>query len=587
MTLLSTILFLALPPLVGLLVRLIWPRAKMYEYASDGPRRRPELVGYVNSRGHIVDVTRPRAENPVGRVVLRDGRGVVLVRRDEEAGPEELREVGWVDDEGRIFAGAGGDGPGAEGGRQIGTVSPGGSRRWYELWLCRHSDVPAEAEEPFGKCAEAIRLKGAPPNAPTLLARAGAALLLYRKEAEAADEAAEPLAHGKWDTALPAALLFTVLFQTGLLLVFDGPYVLFPFAGQAWSYVATALLFYFAIWLVLHLVKVVLTENPAESRAWLMLLNRQTGIRRWTLSGLALASAGLAWGFFFDAYTYLPLFAANFIGFMAVQLYAPARAWRVAPRARRPLPFAPEPGEQQEGEPPAGTITHNYRWRLMTVLGEELKPRARLRFAAGEIDAARASNPFRQDYEAALSDAHAVSAALVLRGETAPQVERLAREIIAFSNRSRLTMFDEVQTALGFVQNSNIAYALDEECEETGRAPEYFRLPVETLFDRRGDCDCKAILAAALMRRLGYPVLLILDYEHEHAALAVGGVPELGEAAEALTFEHDGARFYFCETTGDGWEVGQEAGPARAMLAAENVVDLTADLPPPAAAPPR
>jgi hypothetical protein len=584
MTLLTTILFLALPPLVGLLLRLIWPRAKMYEYASDGARRRAEMVGYVNSRGHIVDVTRPRAENPMGRVVLRDGRGVVLVRRDEESGPEELREVGWVDDEGRIFADAGGEGTFFERGRQVGTVSPGGERRWYELWLCRHSDVPVESEEPFGKCVEAIRLRGGPPNAPTLLARAGAALMLYRKEAEAADEATEPMPHGKWDTALPAALVFTLLFQTGLLLVFDGPYVLFPFVGQAWSYVVTTLLFYLAIWAILHVfIKDVLIENPTESRAWLMLFNRQTGIRRWTLFGLALAATGLAWGYFFDAYTYLPLFAANFIGFLAVQLYAPARAWRVAPRARRPQrAVGPEPGEGA-----SGTILRDYEWRLKTVLGENLRPRARLRFTAEEVSAARASNPFRHDMQAALRDARAVSTQLVLRGETATQVELLAREIIAFSSRSRLTMFDEVQTALGFVQHPNIAYALDEDCEETNHAPEYFRLPVETLFDKRGDCDCKAILAAALMRRLGYPVILILDYENEHAALAVGGVPELGEAAETLTFERGGMRFYFCETTGDGWEVGQESGPARAMFADENVVDLTADLPPLDAPPPR
>ena len=68
------------------------------------------------------------------------------------------------------------------------------------------------------------------------------------------------------------------------------------------------------------------------------------------------------------------------------------------------------------------------------------------------------------------------------------------------------------------------------------------------------------------MRNMGYPVLLLLSARAAHAALAVGGAPE--DPGEGLYFiEHEGEWYYFCETTGDGWKVGEASDRAHIMLA--------------------
>ena len=82
------------------------------------------------------------------------------------------------------------------------------------------------------------------------------------------------------------------------------------------------------------------------------------------------------------------------------------------------------------------------------------------------------------------------------------------------------------------------------------------------MFDKRGDCDCKAVLAAALFRNAGYRVAFIMS--NEHAAIAVACPSEwfrisnadyLKKENQALV-DKDGAFYYFCETTGDSFRIG-------------------------------
>ncbi len=142
--------------------------------------------------------------------------------------------------------------------------------------------------------------------------------------------------------------------------------------------------------------------------------------------------------------------------------------------------------------------------------------------------------------------------------------------------KNQFTRFEEMQAALDFVQDANIKYMLDKDCEEINNSEEYFRFPIETMFDQRGDCDCKSILAAALLKNLGYPVMLIFSNQEHHVALAVGGAPELKETISDLLFvHHRGQTYYFCETTGEGWTIGQRTSEAEKMIAKEsNFIDL-------------
>ena len=104
---------------------------------------------------------------------------------------------------------------------------------------------------------------------------------------------------------------------------------------------------------------------------------------------------------------------------------------------------------------------------------------------------------------------------------------------------------------------------MDEEGHETGGNHEYARFPGEQLYDKRGDCDCKAGLAAALFRNAGYKVAYVTS--RSHAAIAVACPKEwfryyntrslFGNDKKAL-IDKDGLYYYFCETTSDSFRIG-------------------------------
>jgi hypothetical protein len=78
---------------------------------------------------------------------------------------------------------------------------------------------------------------------------------------------------------------------------------------------------------------------------------------------------------------------------------------------------------------------------------------------------------------------------------------------------------------------------------------EYPRFPLETLVDDGGDCEDSAILTAALIDALNYPVVLLGLPGH----MAVGiAIPTTG-----IYYELDGEEYFYLETTGEGWELGE------------------------------
>ena len=118
-----------------------------------------------------------------------------------------------------------------------------------------------------------------------------------------------------------------------------------------------------------------------------------------------------------------------------------------------------------------------------------------------------------------------------------------------------------MQFALDFCQMPNIEYRIDEESEGISFAKEYMRFPDEVLCDKEGDCDCKSSLAAALFHELGYNVIIMLSKKLQHAAIGIeekDGWVELiaPENPERVIREHNGKRYLYCETTGDGFKIG-------------------------------
>ena len=78
---------------------------------------------------------------------------------------------------------------------------------------------------------------------------------------------------------------------------------------------------------------------------------------------------------------------------------------------------------------------------------------------------------------------------------------------------------------------------------------EYPRYPLETLVEGGGDCEDTSILASALLDPLGFDVVLISLPGHVAVGVAVD--------AYGTFWLHEGTQYFYVETTGEGWEIGE------------------------------
>lgn len=126
------------------------------------------------------------------------------------------------------------------------------------------------------------------------------------------------------------------------------------------------------------------------------------------------------------------------------------------------------------------------------------------------------------------------------------ETSRVASKLRELHEKRRFRPFDEVCNILAFVQQFRYGYDQD-----TKGVPEYPRYPIETLVDRIGDCDCHAILCAALLKVLGYDVVLLgVSFKNDpvgHLAVGVEGADHL--KGEYYRDAKTGKRYFYCEAT--------------------------------------
>ena len=79
---------------------------------------------------------------------------------------------------------------------------------------------------------------------------------------------------------------------------------------------------------------------------------------------------------------------------------------------------------------------------------------------------------------------------------------------------------------------------------------EYPRYPIETLVDNGGDCEDTAILTAAMLREMGYGVVLVNPTGH----MAVG---VKCSSCSGTYYTYEGDKYYYLETTGTGFAIGK------------------------------
>ena len=112
-----------------------------------------------------------------------------------------------------------------------------------------------------------------------------------------------------------------------------------------------------------------------------------------------------------------------------------------------------------------------------------------------------------------------------------------------FKQRRGWSRQERIDFVLSFVQS--LPYTLD---DGTTGYDEFRRYAIETLIDGGGDCEDTTILVGAILRGLGERTALI--FTPGHIALGVSG------NFSGASVTHNGTTYYYCETTGTGWTVG-------------------------------
>ena len=123
-------------------------------------------------------------------------------------------------------------------------------------------------------------------------------------------------------------------------------------------------------------------------------------------------------------------------------------------------------------------------------------------------------------------------------------IQTLAEKLNQSATDAGYGSYDEVNFVLAFVQN--IPYMTDN--ESTGYQS-YPRFPVETLVDHVGDCKSHSTLFASLMLSLDFGTVYINPPDH----LAIG---ILGNDLKGTYWNYTGRTYYYCETTGVGFKIG-------------------------------
>ncbi|MDP3879795.1 MAG: hypothetical protein Q8Q07_05765 [Dehalococcoidales bacterium] len=126
-------------------------------------------------------------------------------------------------------------------------------------------------------------------------------------------------------------------------------------------------------------------------------------------------------------------------------------------------------------------------------------------------------------------------------------IDRMIEHIESIALEGNFSAVEKLNFVIAFVQG--LPYTVD---EETTPYDEYPRYPIETIFDRGGDCEDTSLLVAALLDRMGYDVALLLLREARH--MAVGVALAGGSGSYYL---HNGKKYFYLETTGEGWQIGE------------------------------
>jgi hypothetical protein len=603
---------IALLALIFLLIRSlrqrVWIRASPNTYSG----RTPIKIAYLHYEGNCaakVSLIGSGGMPAMGHVDLDPGGDeasvyLLISGIAEDTGEPQYKEFGYIDADGLIYC------KGEK--RPIGytarpsnpqTATIKAERKWYELWLFSHlnayigvpqkkaEDNNAEdkkkAKRRHAKAPEAILVGSAKMTGLRLNdrgyitseAKAAAYSLFYSLHPRADyKEYFNPNAYTWKDTALIATVIYTILFLVGFIFHYyidRLPLMRVSIFTPLRTIIYTLALIaaYYIIWAIVRTIKIEYIERSQSIQPKIDLFNKTLSIGKMDLYIVICAVTAVILTFFYYRTNFLPLAFAMIHGVLVNRFAFGSRSpWKIR------TSFHDEEDDENDAdsdkvENPSSddenAIVVDYKWELGSITGKTLEGKLQLYFPNGYVDDLRRCNPFYMQKTDGTNKKiiQSMFTTLTEHPDFLARLEYVGQYIKTKAKESNLEIYDELQFALDFVQEPNITFRLDNLSSPINNLTRYIRFPDETLYDKEGDCDCKAFLAAMLFYVMGYDVLYLASREYQHAAIGIRVPENLKEfyndekvlAEKCVEFEGD--QYIICETTGDEFKVGEFMHP--------------------------
>ncbi len=365
--------------------------------------------------------------------------------------------------------------------------------------------------------------------------------------------------YGWFDTALLTSFIYSIIFLIGFALV---RFVWKKdFIGDSDELAIEFSVLYFLLWALIRQIKIYRIETSNTIQPYIDLFNKSLGQGFFDWSMIVLCVLALAYiGNYYETYDWVPLILAILFGTIFNMFCKPAHEKWIIKNSL----YDNDDILDDEIINPDGDISRSYDWDLDSRVSEtQLHGNLTLYFTADTITDIRQVNPFfaqikeKSDKDYILEMFHFMKEHKSMMA----RVKYISYSIEKLCDKHSLHQLDRIQFVLDFVQEPNIKFIMNKESEAVNKYHDYIRYPDETLFDKEGDSNSKALLAAMLFNQMKYNVLYMHSRAQEHAALGVEIRPEWMEllgakkTVDEMTVDYNGKKYIFCETTGDKFRI--------------------------------
>ena len=395
-------------------------------------------------------------------------------------------------------------------------------------------------------------------------AAAVGALLANQAAQESPDVADEHVGMG--DLVLPAAYIMLVLYYPIIILARSIGILYLPLLAIA---------AYLLILLGLYIAKYNITMNNGSFQ-WTRLIGDNVGMQWLNWLTIILGSALVVFGTSTGAPTTLLLVPA-----ISILVIALCINQHVFPKRRIILdPYSGWRGGwrrksfTQPATPSADLVAVDYSWADI-LSKKNITPNERLDTVhlqlcrtdfEGDSPRVRQANPFYPDGLLSEADRKAFTKTVLAGADLALSTheDRCLNQIVnsayQLCTRYNLADFEMYDLLLMFCQN-NIDYRVDDQSGSINNIHEYYRFASETLYDRTGDCDCKAVLAYKLFELLGVKPHFVVaktggEENYNHAAIVLRNDPNALIPLPPQYKEYSQGKGVYCEATSSGFHPG-------------------------------